>query len=56
MFITFSKNAHILSPLKVTDNQTGIPLLILKLDIAFFANLTTGCCQEIKAKSCFNEV
>jgi hypothetical protein len=42
-----------LSPLRVTVNQTGIQALNLKLDIAFFANLTTGSCPEIKARASF---
>jgi hypothetical protein len=41
---------YILSPLRVTVNHTGIQALNLKLDIAFFAYLTTGACHAIKAK------
>jgi len=55
MFTSFSKNAYILSPLRVTERPTGIPSLNLKLETAFFASLTTGCCPEIKERSCFKE-
>jgi hypothetical protein len=52
----FSKKAYIFSPLRVTVKPTGIQALSLKLDTAFLANLTTGCCPDIKAKSSFKEL